>query len=264
MRQAWEAEALNWARFARTPGHDYPHEQINLPALLELLPAPGRQTLDLGCGEGRLGRVLQSIGHRVVGIDASPTMVRLAASHEMPELSVVADAAQLPFADGAFDLAVAYMTLHDIDRMPHAVAEVARVLEPGGRLCMAIVHPLNSAGEFQDRDAAAPFVISGSYLEPAPVTTVADRGGIEMTFHSEHRPLEAYSRALEAAGMPIEAIREVGSNAQAPGRDPAEHRWTRIPLSLHIRAVRWDQTGSGPMRPGSAGLGSSPRPWWEG
>lgn len=238
MRYGWESEALNWARFTRTPGHDHSHEEINLPALLELLPPPGRRTLDLGCGEGRLGRVLQSLGHLVVGIDASVTMVRLASTHESPELSVVADAAELPFPDDTFDLVVAYMMLHDIDRMPEAVTEIARVLEPGGRLCAAIVHPLNSAGSFQGREASAPFVISGSYLEPAPVHTVVDRGGIQMTFHSEHRPLEAYSRALEAAGMRIDAIREVGSPSELVARDPAEHRWTRVPLFLHIRAVR--------------------------
>lgn len=238
MRQGWDSEALNWARFARTPGHDHSHEQINLPALLDLLPAPGRRTLDLGCGEGRLGRVLHSLGHRVAGIDASATMVRLAAGHELPEPCVVSDAAALPFADGTFDLVVAYMTLHDIDRMPEAVAETARVLVPGGRLCVAIPHPLSSAGAFQDRDASAPFVISGSYLESAPSTLVTDRGGIQLTFHSEHRSLETYSRALEDAGLAIEAIREVGSSGDLAAREPAEQRWRRVPLFLHLRAIR--------------------------
>jgi SAM-dependent methyltransferase len=238
MRDGWESEALNWAGFTRTPGHDHSHEEVNLPVLLELLPAPGRRTLDLGCGEGRLGRILRSQGHQIAGIDASATMVRLATTHELPEPSVVADAAELPFPDGAFDLVVAYMTLHDIDRMAQAMAEIGRVLEPGGRLCMAIVHPLSSAGSFRDREADAPFVISGSYLEPAPVTMVVDRGGIRMTFHSEHRPLEAYSRALEAAGLRIEAIREVGSPSEVVARDPAQQRWRRVPLFLHIRAVR--------------------------
>jgi len=82
------------------------------------------------------------------------------------------------------------------------------------------------------------FVISGSYLGRAPVTTVVDRGGIQMTFHSEHRALESYSRALEVAGMPIEALREVGSTDELVTRDPAEHRWMRVPLFLHVRAVR--------------------------
>lgn len=238
MRQGWDAEALNWARFARTPGHDYMHHEINLPALLGLLPAPGRATLDLGCGEGRVGRVLMSLGHRVTGIDASATMVRLAAGHPEPEPAVVADAAELPFADGEFDLVVAYMVFHDIDDMPRAMAETARVLEPGGRLCMVIVHPLNSAGEFAERDATAPFVISGSYLDVGVADWVAERAGVRLTFHSEHRPLEAYGRALEDAGLRIEAIREPGAGDELLARDPAVRRWQRVPLSLQIRAVK--------------------------
>src|SRR5215831_1587839 len=83
MRRAWELEAWNWARFARTPGYDHSHEDINLPALLELLPAPGSHTLDLGCGEGRLGRILHSAGHQVVGIDAPPTTFRSPPSSPM-------------------------------------------------------------------------------------------------------------------------------------------------------------------------------------
>lgn len=238
MRQGWESEAANWARFARTPGHDHSHLDINLPVLTELLPPPGRQTLDLGCGEGRISRHLGSLGHQVAGIDASPAMVRLAAGHEARQPALVAEAARLPFSDGAFDLVVAYMALHDIDDMPGAVAEIGRVLGRGGRLCAAIVHPINSAGSFQGSGADAPFVISGSYLDPARLSFVVDRGGIPMTFHSEHRSLEAYGRALEAAGLRIEAIREPRpGDGILPGH-PAERRWTRIPLFLHFRAAK--------------------------
>jgi ubiquinone/menaquinone biosynthesis C-methylase UbiE len=126
MRQGWESEAQNWAQFARTPGLGQAHEAINVPALLDLLPPPGRRTLDLARGEGRLSRLLAALGHRVVGIDASPTMVRPAATHEDRQPILLADATALPFRDGAFDLVVAYMCLHDIDDMPQAVAEMAR------------------------------------------------------------------------------------------------------------------------------------------
>jgi SAM-dependent methyltransferase len=238
MRDGWESQARHWAAFARTPGYDSWHDHTNVPALLELLPAPGRRTLDLGCGEGRLGRFLQSLGHQVTGVDAAPTMVRLAASHDSPAPAVVGDAAALPFADETFDLVVAYMCLHDIDRMTDAVAEASRVLERGGRLCLAIPHPVNSAGSFEGRDGGAPFVIDGSYLEPRPADWSASRGGVALTFHSEHRPLQAYSRALEAAGLLIEAIREPAAPDQVVRDDPDYHRWQRIPLFLHMRAVR--------------------------
>jgi SAM-dependent methyltransferase len=238
MRDGWEAEAGKWAAFARTPGWDKTHEEVNLPALRALLPAPGRRTLDLACGEGRLSRYLRSIGHRVTGADAAPTMVRLAAGHPGAPPAVLADAAALPFRDEAFDLVVAHMCLHDIDRMPAAVAEAARVLEPGGRLCASIPHPVNSAGEFQGRGEDAPFLIEGSYLDAAPADWVLDRDGIALTFHSEHRPLEDYSRALEAAGLLIEAIREPRAPGASVAARPGKRRWQRIPLSLHLRAVK--------------------------
>ena len=238
MRDGWEAQAGRWAEFARTPGHDSTHDDINLPALRDLLPEPGNRTLDLGCGEGRLSRYLRSLGHRVAGADASPTMVRLAAGHPDHEPAVVADAAALPFGDAAFDLVVAYMCLHDMDQMPQAVAEAARVLEPGGRLCASIPHPLNSAGEFQGRDGNAPFLIEGSYLDSTPADWVAEWDGIQMTFHSEHRPIEAYSRALEAAGLLIEALRETRAPDAVVAVSPGERRWQRIPLCLHVRAVK--------------------------
>jgi SAM-dependent methyltransferase len=239
MREGWEAEAGNWATLVRAPGGDRSHDDINLPALRELLPEPAGSTLDLGCGEGRLSRFLRTAGYRVAGVDAAPTMVQLAAGHPDAAPAVLADAVALPFGNGTFDLVVAYMCLHDMDAMPAAVAEAARVLCRSGRLCAAIPHPVNSAGEFDSKAADAPFVISGSYLDCEPVTWTATRDDVRLTFHSEHRPLEAYSRALEAAGLLIEAIRELSPAAGPPAAaDEAASRWRRIPMFLQFRAVK--------------------------
>jgi hypothetical protein len=90
----------------------------------------------------------------------------------------------------------------------------------------------------QGWDAVAPFVISGSYLDAGPSDFTLERDGTRLTFHSEHRPLEAYSRALEDAGMRIEAIREVGDRGNLAVGDPGAQRWQRIPLSLQVRAVK--------------------------
>jgi SAM-dependent methyltransferase len=238
MREGWEAEAQNWAKFARTRGHDRAHENINLPAFLDLLPLSTSRTLDLACGEGRLSRLLDSLGYQVAGIDAAPTMVQLAVSHEDGRPAVLGDAARLPFRDEAFGLVVAYMCLHDIDAMAEAVRETARVLQPSGLLCAAIPHPISTAGSFQTRDASAPFVIAGSYLESAPSVIVAERDGFRLTFHSEHRPLEAYFGALESAGFVTETVREVGAPEQVASQDPAARRWQRVPLFLHLRAIK--------------------------
>src|SRR5213079_2258318 len=106
------------------PRGDRTNLEFNIPAFLELVPAPGRATLDLGCGEGRVGAELQRCGHRVVGVDSSPRMV--AAASELIRAEI-ADVAALPFGDASFDLVVGFMSIQDMDDMPAAVLEVGRV-----------------------------------------------------------------------------------------------------------------------------------------
>jgi SAM-dependent methyltransferase len=235
LRERWDEQADAWARFARTPGLDHWHERFNLPRFLDLLPPPGRATLDLGCGEGRVGAALLRLGHRVVGVDGSKRMVELARERHQ---TVVADAAALPFDDATFDLVVAYMSLQDIDDLDGTVREAARVLEGGGRLCFAIVHPVNSAGSFESKEPDSPFVIEGSYLRPMAFTDVVERDGLRVELAQQHRPLEAYARALESAGLLIEALREPVPAREHVADRPALARWQRLPGVLHVRAVK--------------------------
>lgn len=65
----------------------------------------------------------------------------------------------------------------------------------------------------------------------APSRLTVDRGGLRLTFHSEHRPLESYLRALEQAGLLTETIREPRVPSHLVARDPGERRWQRIPRS---------------------------------
>jgi SAM-dependent methyltransferase len=237
LRRAWDENANAWVRWAAA-GHDS-YWRFHGRRFLELLPPPGRLTVDIGSGEGRLGRELIGRGHRVVALDSSLLLARAAVSHEVPQPAVAADAAAPPLRPGCADLVVAFMSLQDVDDFVAAISEAARLLAPQARLCISIVHPLNSAGRFEgereDRDA--PFVVRGSYLAAHRYRDDIERDGMAMTFHSEHRSLEAYSRALEQAGLVIEAIREVTDE------DPAD-RWSRIPLFLHLRASR-SKTASG-------------------
>ena len=237
LKDAWEAQAEKWARWTRAPGHDS-YWVFHRDQFLELVPPPGRLTLDVGCGEGRLARDLKCLGHRVIAIDASPTLVGLAREADPEGDYRVADAAVLPLDDASVDLAIAFMSLQDIDEMEEAVREVARVLVLGGRFCFAVVHPINSAGTFVDRaDPQSPFVIDHSYFERRRYVDEIERAGLEMTFVSDHRPLTGYLRPLEDAGLLVDAVREpiVPSEAYASER---ARRWERIPLFLHVRAVK--------------------------
>ena len=231
LRDAWDAQAERWADWARAPGHDS-YWRFHRERFLDLLPTTvDGPVLDVGCGEGRLTRELRSNGWRIAGIDASPRMIELASEADPEGDYRVADAAALPFDDRAFDLVIAFMSLQDVDDPERAIAEAVRVLRPGGLLCAAITHPLNSAGRFTSLEPDSPFVIDGSYLDSWRREDDVAREGLEIRFHYEHRPLDRYARALEAAGFLIERMREVTGGSEVLGS-----RWDRIPLFLHIRA----------------------------
>jgi SAM-dependent methyltransferase len=236
LKSAWEENAADWIAAARAPGHDsywlYHRDQF-----LELLPPPGRLTIDLGCGEGRLSRDLKARGYTVVGVDASPTMVE-AAREADPTIEVhPADAAALPFPDNYADLVVAFMSLQDVDDAAGAIREAARVLVPSGRLCLAVVHPLGSAGRFASYAPNSPFVIDGSYLESFRYRDTIERRGMKMVFESEHRPIGWYVDALASAGFLVERLRETDVPDYAIDAE-RKRRWQRVPLFLHIRALR--------------------------
>jgi SAM-dependent methyltransferase len=234
LRDRWENEAQAWIRWARAPGLDT-YWRYHRDQFLSLLPPPGRQTVDVGCGEGRLTRDLKKLGHHVIGIDGSPALAAAARDAD-PAMDIrVADAMALPLEAASADLAVAFMSLHDIDAMPAAVGEIARILEPGGRLCLAIVHPINSAGRFEENTADARYVIAGDYLRPFPYADTVERDGFTMTFHSQHRPIESYFQALEQAGLLVETLREPPIPDHGLSSDNSR-RWQRLPLFLHIRA----------------------------
>jgi SAM-dependent methyltransferase len=230
LADGWDANAAAWVEWTRRGLDSYSTHKL---AFLPLIPAPGRLTVDVGAGEGRVSRELRARGHRVLAIDRSPAMIRSAVQHpEEPVPAVVADAVNLPVPDAAADCAVAFMSLHDIDDVVPAIAEIGRILATGGTLVMAIVHPLNSAGDF-DRDAAGPrppYVIPDSYTEARHYTNIRARDGLSMTYHGIHRPLQTYTEALAGAGLVIERLREHTS-------DDPDDKWSRIPLFLHIVAT---------------------------
>lgn len=234
---AWERNADAWIRWARDPAElDGHYVRYHRDLFLELLPPPAR-TLDLGCGEGRLARDLTALGYEVVAVDASSTMVA-AAREAAPEMEVhLAEAAAVPLPTASFELVVAFMSLQDTEDLTGAVREAARVLTPGGRLCLAIVHPLNSAGDFSAHEADAPFVIEGAYLGKSYFVDELERAGQELRLESVHRPIRAYTDALADAGLLIERFREVGLPEHAD-RGPHSPRWRRIPLFLHLRALK--------------------------
>ena len=233
----WAANAPDWIKWAREPGHDS-YWRFHRDRFLELLPPEPADVLDLGCGEGRLPRDLTARGRRPVGVDAARAMVAAARDLDPTGRYVVADAADLPFRDASFDAVLAFMSLHDVDDLPQAVAEAARVIRPGGWLCAAVVHPLNSSGRFESLDPEATFRLDGPYLTERKYVDEGGRDGIHMRFASYHRPLGSYFRELERQGLVVDRLREVTVDPRSVEARQDRNRWLGVPLFLHFRAFR--------------------------
>lgn len=108
------------------------------PLLDAAAVAPGTRTLDAACGTGALSAAAAARGADTVGMDFAAEMVA-AARERHPELRFVeGDVEQLPFADASFEAAVAGFVLHHLPDAARGVAEIARVLVPGGRLAATV------------------------------------------------------------------------------------------------------------------------------
>jgi ubiquinone/menaquinone biosynthesis C-methylase UbiE len=92
-----------------------------------------QRVLEVGCGEGELAeRVVRELGCEVVAVDQSERMVELTRARGVD--ARIADVCDLPFENGFFDVAIAAWMLYHVADVDRALGELARVLQPGGRL----------------------------------------------------------------------------------------------------------------------------------
>jgi SAM-dependent methyltransferase len=227
---SWDAHAEEWIDWVRAPDCPDSYYRFHRERFLALVPNPGKLTIDIGCGEGRVGRDLRELGHNVLGFDLSEAMCRASMSHPVsPSLAIKSDAAKLPMANRSADCAIAFMSLQDIDDMPGAISEIGRVLKDDGTLALAIVHPMYSGGGFSEDENH--FVFKRSYFKPQRLVSRDRRGGLTVTFFREHRPLQSYIQSLTEAGFNIDRLLELTDTNVNSGREG-------VPMFLDILATR--------------------------
>lgn len=244
MTNGWDRSAAAWIADqgeAGDFGRRYVLDPVMLPRALSGAP---QRALDVGCGEGRFCRMLEAHGVDVVGLDPTKVLLEEARRRDPTGTYVEGVAERLPFAAGAFDLVVSYLSLIDIPDIAPAIAEMARVLAPGGRLLIANLTSFNTAGQESGwlRDASGNklhFMMTDYLTERA--SWVAWRG-IRVLNH--HRPLAAYMRLLLAQGLKLDHFDEPAPTPDAPR--PRADNYVRAPWFL---VMEWSKPACCPPGP---------------
>ncbi len=183
----WEEHAAWWID-GFTDGADPEYEEQILPLARAELTGFDR-VLDVGCGDGQISRMMAAAGSTVVGVDPTWNQIAVAGERGGGPSYVRAGAAELPFADGSFDAAVACLVFEHIDDVHGAIDEIARVVRPGGRFCFFLNHPLlqtPGSGWISDYTARPARVVLAH--RPVPRRAGLGRAGRARCLHPLHPP----------------------------------------------------------------------------
>lgn len=205
------------------------------PMVLGLAEPIAGRVLDVGCGEGRLMRLLSDRGARPVGVDVASSLLRTARSAgsvvktRLPSLGC--------FADDSFDGAVISLVLEHIPDHVTLLGELARVVRPGGFLVLVVNHPIYTApesGPISDSDGEVLWR-PGRYFD----TGYTDEPAGEGTIRFHHRPLGELLTAAAEAGWSLDRMIEKGVTESQVERYPLLAEQRHIPRLL---GVRWTRT----------------------
>lgn len=237
-RHPWDEHAQWWID-EFTDGADPEYvEQIIPLAVEELRGFP--DVIDIGCGEGQISRALAAAGCNVMGVDPTQLHIDVARGRGGGPRYEVGWADALPVPDASFDAAVACLVFEHIDDLDGALAEVARVLRPGGRFAFFLNHPLlqtPGSGWIDDHiiDPPEQYWRIGPYLVETETWEEVE-AGVRVRF--VHRPIGRYLNALLAAGFRIERVLEPPPPEGFLARAPEYPLAGTVPRLLYLRAGR--------------------------
>jgi SAM-dependent methyltransferase len=244
----WDASATAWIADMGERG-DFGREFVLDAPMLARVDAfvaerPGAaaiRALDVGCGEGRFCRLLRGRGIATIGIDPTRALVARARELDPAGSYRIGRAEALDVPDASIDLVISYVTLVDVPDLTRAIAEMARVVRPGGRVLIANLTSFGTAGMEGGwqvgPDGVERFTID-RYLEER-AESVAWRG---IRIENWHRPLSRYMQDLLAQGLVLRHFDE----PRPTGGDPERRaRYERVPWFV---LMEWEMPESVEVR----------------
>ncbi len=231
----WEQHA-GWWQDGFTDGADPEYVEQILPLIRTHL-AGAQRVLDVGCGEGQVARLALVEGAATaIGVDPTWTQLTVATARAGGAAYARAGAAALPFVDASFDAAVACLVFEHIHDVDGAIAELARVLRPGGRFLFLLNHPLlqtPNSGWIDDQvlDPPEQYWRIGPYLVEDETLEEVERG-VFIPF--VHRPLSRYLNALAGEGLLLQRMEEPAPPPGFLARAPEYRAAATIPRLLFL------------------------------
>jgi SAM-dependent methyltransferase len=229
MTDHWETTAAWWQENF-TDGADAEYEEQIIP--LAVSHAAGcTRVLDVGCGEGQLTRATGAVG-------VDPVWEQLTVARQRGGVFARAAAGGLPFRSSSFDAVIACLVFEHIQDAAGAIAEVGRVLEPGGRFLFFLNHPLlqtPGSGWIDDHILEEQYWRIGPYLVEDTTLEEVDKG-VFLPF--VHRPLSRYVNLLAAAGLFITHMEEPAPTPGFLARAPEYVDAATIPRLLFLRTEK--------------------------
>ena len=150
MQSDWDASAEAWIESLKTGGDFSRVAVLDRPILAVVYASGARRVLDVGCGEGRFCRMISETVPQVVGLD--PTARLLSEARKLGGAQYAQGRAEdMPFEDRDFDIVVSYLSLIDIPDNAAAIAEMARVVRPGGYVLIANLNSWVTADQTKGR-----------------------------------------------------------------------------------------------------------------
>ena len=234
----WDEHAQWWID-GFTNGVDPEYEEQIIPLALEELA--GRHiVLDVGCGDGQIARALAKQGSSVLGIDPTQLHIDLANERAGGPTYMLGNATKLPVADASQDAVVACLVFEHIDEVDTAIAEVSRVLKPGGQFSFFLNHPLlqtPGSGWIDDfiLDPPEQYWRIGAYLVETETVEEVEK---DVFIRFIHRPLSRYVNALLANGLSLERMLEPAPPQGFLDRAPEYALAHTVPRLLYLRSVK--------------------------